>query len=50
MEVLKANIFYFLSLAWLEEKHHTLRIVLLNIIIPIILSIITSVLTTMLLM
>ncbi len=44
------DIFYFLSLEWLEEKHHLLRLILLNLVYPLIVSIPTSLLTTMLLM
>ncbi len=41
------DILYFITLRWLEEKHHKLRFVLLNLVIPLIISIITSLLTTM---
>ena len=50
LELLIHDILYFTTLDWLEEKHHKLRFVLLNLVIPLILSIITSLLTTLLIM
>ena len=43
------DIFYFLFLEWLEEKHPILRMLLLNLVYPLVVSVITSLLTIKLL-
>ena len=50
LELLVNDILRFITLRWLEEKHHRLRFILINLVIPLIVSIITGLLTTKLIM